>query len=54
MSHPMFNLAGRCALVTGSSRGLGHAMATALAQAGARVVLNGVDAERRSLEEPTA
>jgi len=46
MSHPLFNLAGRCALVTGSSRGLGHAMATALAQAGARVVLNGVDAGR--------
>ena len=46
MSHPMFNLAGRCALVTGSSRGLGHGMATALAQAGARVVLNGVDTGR--------
>ena len=46
MSHPLFNLAGRCALVTGSSRGLGHAMATALAEAGARVVLNGVDAGR--------
>ena len=52
MSHPMFNLAGRCALVTGSSRGLGHAMATALAQAGARVVLNGVDAAR--LEQSAA
>ena len=46
MSHPLFNLAGRCALVTGSSRGLGNAMAAALAEAGARVVLNGTDAER--------
>ncbi|MGH8856641.1 MAG: SDR family oxidoreductase [Polaromonas sp.] len=46
MSHPLFNLSGRTALVTGSSRGLGHAMAEGLAQAGARLVLNGVDAER--------
>jgi len=46
MSHPLFSLAGRTALVTGSSRGLGYAIAEALAQAGARVVLNGVDAQR--------
>jgi gluconate 5-dehydrogenase len=46
MSHPLFNLTGRTALVTGSSRGLGHAIATGLAQAGARVVLNGVDPVR--------
>lgn len=46
MSHPLFDLSGRTALVTGSSRGLGHAIAEALAQAGARVVLNGVDPER--------
>ena len=48
MSHPLFNLSGRTALVTGSSRGLGHAIAEGLAQAGARLVLNGVDAERLS------
>ena len=48
MSHPLFSLEGRCALVTGSSRGLGYAMATALAQAGARVVLNGTDSGRLS------
>jgi gluconate 5-dehydrogenase len=36
-----FSLAGRVALVTGASRGLGLAMATSLASAGATVVLNG-------------
>ncbi|WP_207482144.1 SDR family oxidoreductase [Arenibaculum pallidiluteum] len=43
MSHPLFDLAGRVVLLTGSSRGLGLAMARGLAQAGARVVLNGRD-----------
>jgi gluconate 5-dehydrogenase len=38
-----FDLTGRRALVTGSSRGLGLAMATALAGAGAELVLNGRD-----------
>lgn len=37
----LFNLSGRVALVTGSSRGLGSAMAQGLAGAGATVVLNG-------------
>lgn len=35
-----FSLAGRVALVTGSSRGLGRAMATALGRAGAKVAFN--------------
>jgi gluconate 5-dehydrogenase len=38
-----FSLAGRRALVTGSSRGIGLAIATALAGAGADVVLNARD-----------
>ncbi len=42
--HPLFDLTGRVALVTGSSRGIGLAMARALASAGARIVLNGRDA----------
>jgi NAD(P)-dependent dehydrogenase (short-subunit alcohol dehydrogenase family) len=40
-----FSLKGRIALVTGASRGLGLAMAEALAGQGARVVLNGRDPE---------
>jgi very-short-patch-repair endonuclease len=36
-----FDLSGRTALVTGSTRGLGLAMARALAAAGARVAING-------------
>src|SRR6202162_2347178 len=40
----MFSLKGRVALVTGSSRGRGWAMAQALSGAGAHIVLNGRDA----------
>jgi len=39
----MFDLTGRVALVTGASRGLGAAMSTGLARAGAEVILNGRD-----------
>src|SRR5260370_42110347 len=39
----MFNLAGKVALVTGASRGLGWAMAQSLAFAGAHVILNARD-----------
>lgn len=46
MSAALFDLTDRIALVTGSSTGLGHAMARGLAQAGATVVLNGRDATR--------
>jgi len=40
----LFSLAGDVALVTGSARGLGLSMAAALAEADARVYLNGRDA----------
>jgi gluconate 5-dehydrogenase len=46
MSTTLFSLAGRTALVTGSSRGLGRAMAEGLARAGAKVFINGTNATR--------
>jgi gluconate 5-dehydrogenase len=39
----LFDLTGRTALVTGSSQGIGFALARGLAQAGAAIVLNGRD-----------
>lgn len=41
MSTKLFDLTGRTALITGSSRGLGRAMAEGLAAAGSAIVLNG-------------
>jgi gluconate 5-dehydrogenase len=41
-----FRLDGKLALVTGSSTGIGFALARALAQAGSTVVLNGRDTQR--------
>lgn len=46
MSLAQFSLDGRVALITGSSAGIGYALAKGLAGAGARVVLNGRDADR--------
>lgn len=43
MAFPLFDLAGRRALVTGSSQGIGLALAAGLAAHGAAVVLNGRD-----------
>ena len=40
----LFDLTGRRALVTGSSKGIGAALAAGLAEAGAELVLNGRDA----------
>jgi gluconate 5-dehydrogenase len=46
MSQALFDLSGRTALVTGSSRGLGRAIAEGLAKAGARLIINGIDPAR--------
>ncbi len=45
----LFDIAGRVALVTGSSRGIGHALASGLLDAGCTVIINGRDG--RSLEQ---
>ena len=45
MIHPSFDISGRIALITGSSRGIGKALAQGLAEAGAVVVLNARNAE---------
>jgi gluconate 5-dehydrogenase len=44
-AHNLFDITGRVAVVTGSSRGIGRALATGLAEAGAVVVLNGRNGE---------
>ncbi|WP_443082479.1 SDR family oxidoreductase [Tabrizicola sp.] len=46
LGHGLFDLTGRRALITGSSQGIGLALAQGLAGAGAQVVLNGRDAAR--------
>ncbi len=48
MASSLFDLSGRRALVTGSSKGIGYALAGALASAGAEVVLNARDVAKLS------
>ena len=45
MRHP-FDLTDKLALITGAGTGLGYAIATGLAAAGARIIINGRDAAR--------
>ncbi len=45
MSHPLFDLSNRVALVSGAASGLGKAMATGFAEAGAHLVLADINAD---------
>ncbi len=49
-SNKKWNLAGRVALVTGASRGIGAAIAKGLGEAGAAVCVNYADSERAAAE----
>ena len=49
MASKLFDLTGRTALITGSSQGIGLALARGLADAGAAVVLNGRDAAKLAI-----
>jgi len=42
----LFNLSGKKALITGSSQGIGYALATGLAGAGAEIIMNGTNKEK--------
>jgi gluconate 5-dehydrogenase len=42
----LFDLTGQRALITGSSQGIGFALAQGLAQSGAEIVLNGRDTDK--------
>lgn len=45
MTHSLFDLTGKVALLTGATRGMGLAMAQAMAEAGARVVVSSNETE---------
>lgn len=45
MTHPLFDLSGRIALVSGTASGLGRAMAIGFAEAGADTILADINAE---------
>ena len=49
----LFSLAGKKALITGSSQGIGFALAKGMAEAGAEIVLNGRDTSKLSAAAAT-
>ena len=46
MKQPLFDLTGKVAVVTGSTKGIGLAIAQALGQAGAKVVISSRKADK--------
>jgi gluconate 5-dehydrogenase len=46
MTQNLFDLNGKTALITGSSQGIGYALAKGLAASGAKIILNGRDVEK--------
>src|SRR5215207_146269 len=56
MTHPLFDLSGRVALVTGAASGMGRAMAIAFAEVGADLLLADIDSAGvgRTAEQITA
>ena len=47
MNHPLFDLTGKVAVVTGATHGLGMAMASGLASAGATLIINGNSSQEK-------
>jgi gluconate 5-dehydrogenase len=47
MNHPLFDLTGKVALITGATHGLGMAMASGLASAGAKLIINGNSSQEK-------
>ncbi len=47
MTHPLFDLTGKVALITGATHGLGMAMARGLGSAGATLVINGHSSQEK-------
>ncbi|WP_347331582.1 gluconate 5-dehydrogenase [Marinimicrobium locisalis] len=47
MTHPLFDLTGKVALVTGATHGIGMAMAKGLGSAGATIVINGHSSQEK-------
>jgi NAD(P)-dependent dehydrogenase (short-subunit alcohol dehydrogenase family) len=45
MTHPLFDLSGRVALVTGAAQGMGRAIASAFAEVGADLLITDINAE---------
>ena len=49
MSHPLFDLSGRVALVSGAAQGIGRAISLALAEVGADLMLADLNEEGANL-----